>query len=511
MRKLIPLLLTVLLFTLICGVACADVYVLDSIYASIDVGESFPVVLRPDHLSVFETWLTAREKTVEAVTADFEKRGVLLQCWNEEGDMCFELTAVQSEQSQLIFDVNEQSTAVRRSYRLVHYPRNEIAGYDFSAADWKNTDNGRFLVLKYNRRDMGETLYRGLMRRTIRNGYEISLDLQVYGRSVTNKDTVALNNLMNSFQFIQIQPMPPAASAQIDITETPPTETNDPSFKLKGTAAVGVKLTAVIMGLSSPDPIVLETTTDKSGKFEMPITLPKEGVFLITVTGEHQGEEVIELAYPVTYQRTLLTVNVTSQVPEVVTGSELSITGTSEPGASIQVFLNSEAVEQKHVTAAGKFKIDFNLNEEGAYEIGIVFSQKGLADRRLTYTVIRQWSDADTLKQLQQEAIKPAYATLINKMEGYEGRIMGYRAYLIGVSNSGDEWIAQMALTKNKDQYSGIILVVCPEEPSFSIGQRVTMYGTCVGMSLGNYGVDGEADTESYPCFDLLLFVDEES
>ena len=62
-----------------------------------------------------------------------------------------------------------------------------------------------------------------------------------------------------------------------------------------------------------------------------------------------------------------------------------------------------------------------------------------------------------------------------------------------------------MALTRKSGNYSDIILVTCKEEPGYQEGQRITMYGTCTGMSLGS--ADGETE-ESYPCFDLLMFAD---
>ena len=262
------------------------------------------------------------------------------------------------------------------------------------------------------------------------------------------------------------------------------------------------------MGLSYPEPLLSDVTVPKSGKFKLPIKLPKEGVFLITITGEYQGEDVVELAYPVTYQRTLLTVNLDSAIPQVVTTSDLVISGVSEPGASIQVFVNGESAMTKKVTAGGRFKIELDVTEEGPYEVVLAFSKKQLADRKIPITFTREWTDEDMLKQLKKQAIKPSYTQLKNKMQGYEGRIMGYRAYLLEVSQSGDEWIAQMALTKKGDEYSGIILVTCKEQPGFAVGERVMMYGTCVGMSISTgTEEDGTAPENSYPCFELLLFV----
>ena len=216
---------------------------------------------------------------------------------------------------------------------------------------------------------------------------------------------------------------------------------------------------------------------------------------------------MVELAYPVTYSRTLLPVVLKNDVPDSIETDTLTIAGTSQPGASVQLFLNSEAIGTKKVTSEGKFSIDFTLKQEGVYEIGLVFSKKNLSDRRLVYTVTRKWSDADTLKQLKKEAVKPGYATLIQKISGYEGKTMGYNAYFLSAEESGGYWVARMALTKKSGNYSDIILVTCKEEPSYQEGQRITMYGTCTGMSLGSADGDGES-AESYPCFDLLMFAE---
>lgn len=503
MRKILPCLLLVLL-TLVCVPALAETYVFDDIYASADVPDSY-IVLTEKNLSQYADWLASRGTSADETAADFTRRGVLLQAWTAEYDACFELRAVQTEKSRLIFDVNEQSTEVRGQYRTSHYPDNLYEGYDFSASEWKNTPNGRFLVLRYTRRDNGEVLYRGYMRRTICNGYEIDFDMQVYDRPLTAKDNSNLNKIWESFNFIEVKPLPPAASAKINISEAPPTETNDQSFDIKGTAAKDVKLTAVVMGLSSPEPVVTDVTVGKNGKFSLPIKLPKEGVFLITITAEYEGEDVAELAYPVTYQRTLLTVNFLNKPGDTVMENEVQFSGTAEPGASIQVLVNGEAAMTKRVNSNGKFALTLDVKDEGQYEAVLIFSKKGLADRRFPFTFNRKWNEKDMMDYLRKQAIKPAYKQLIGKMQGYEGRIMGYRAYIVDISQSGDEYIVRMALTRKSKEYSDIILVTTGEKPAFKVGERVMMYGTCAGMSLST-GTEDEQREESYPCFELLMF-----
>ena len=485
--------------------AAAETYVLNEVYASIDIPEQY-VVLTGDNLTEYSEWLEGRGTTQEAVTNDFIKRGVILQAWDNENSACFEIRAVQTEESQLIFDVNEQSSGVRGEYRTSHFPNNEYAGYDFSSSDWKNTDEGRFLILKYIRRDNGEILYRGFMRRTIRNGYQIDCDMQIYGRAATDKDNSNLNKLWNTFHFIQVLEMPPAAKAQLMITNPPPVETNEKKFVIGGTAAKGVAITTVVMGMmSNADPVVTTTVVDANGKFSISIQLSKEGVFVITLFAEFQDQEIYEKAYPVTYEHTLLTVNFTSEPGEAVMENEVKISGTSVPGASIQMFVNENAIDTKKVTSAGKFAVTFDTFEEGEYNIALVFNKSGLESRRFNWVFTRRWTENDTQEYLQRQAVKPAYQTLINKMEGYTGRIMGYEAYLVNCSESNGQYVLLMAMHRKNKVYSQYLLVMTDEKPRFEIGEKLKMYGTCEGMSSIADAPEEMKSEASYPCFSLLL------
>ncbi|MCE5343989.1 MAG: hypothetical protein LLF96_10485 [Eubacteriales bacterium] len=512
MRKWIFGLLLTLTLLLLALPALAQSYVLDSLYASVDVPETY-VVLTPDNVADYADWLQARNTTSEDTINDMLARGVLLQCWNTDGDACFEVTATQDDQSTNIYDINEQSTTLRAQYRLSHYPDNDLIskGFEFSSADWKKTAGGRFLILRYIYRENGQIDHRGLMRRTIRNGYEITLDMQIYGRSVTNKDNTNLNKIWDTFTFIEVQPLPPAASAKINITDAPPQETNEAAFTFAGTAAEGVQLTAVVMGLSYPDPMVTNVTVGASGKFKMPITLPKEGVFMVTVTADYQGEDVMELAYPVTYQRTLLTVNLLTEIPELVSADVLTVRGTATPKADLQVFLNDVVVYHKKVGTDGKFSVDLDTSEEGSFNLVLTFSKQGLTDRRLSYTFTRNWTDEDMLKSLQAQAIKPGYSTLVSKIAGYDGRIMGYKCYVVDVAQAGSDWIIKMALSKKSSGYTSIILVISSSEPDVTVDSQVMMYGRSVGMSVPEEATGDAAGSttvstsESYPTFELLL------
>ncbi len=492
--------------------AQAETYVLDPLMATVDIPDTY-IVVTPDNIATRADWLAEQGTTSEETVNDMLKRGVLLQAWDQEDTARrFELTATQDEQTALVFDVNEQTEDYRRSYRTSFYPKNEYTseGYTFSTSNWKNADNGRFLILEYIMRKYGEIDHRGFMRRTIRNGYEITLDMQVYGRRTATKDNTALNKIWDSFKFVEVLDLPATAKAQINITSVPPQETNVADFDITGTAAEGVKFTAVVMGLNYPTPIVSEVEVGRDGKFSIPISIPREGVFMITVTAVYGGENITELAYPITYSRTLLSVNIQSDIPDVVSTDSVTIQGTAEPRAEIQIFVNDELYGTDRVSTEGRFTLELDTSDEGAYNVVLAFSKQDLADRRINLTFSRSWSTEDMVDRIKGDSVSPNYATLTDNIARYDGRTINYRAYLVDVTQSGDDWIYKMALNKSGDTYSNFILVIAQEEPGYDIGTRLMMYGTSVGMSVstGEQTAEGEAtDGESYPCFDLLLFV----
>ena len=107
---------------------------------------------------------------------------------------------------------------------------------------------------------------------------------------------------------------------------------------------------------------------------------------------------------------------------------------------------------------------------------------------------------------LQKQSISPTYAQLKKEMAKYEGRIMAFKSYILDVSQSGDDYIVRMALNRQDGKYKNIILVTTRQEPTFEVGDRVMMYGTCEGMSLSTGTAEDDEKEESYPCFELLLF-----
>lgn len=503
-----------LLALCVLGVAYASAATLtfDTIYATCEVDDDY-IIITPANMSAHPDWIANRKSTLEALQEEFTQRGVLAQAWSKDGDVCIEFTAVQDTLAQEYFDIDQQTAATRASYRTQHLKGAQFKadGYTYSSAEWKKyTNGGRFLQLKYKRELDGET-YRGYARRTIRNGYTITIDCKVFGRNLKSADNNALTAINKSWKFTQTLSKPLDVVSKVVFTETPPTETDTGKFTVAGTCDPGLHFTAVLMRMSSPDPILVEATATNKGKFSMDIQLPEKGVWLMTMTVDNQGVVTEELVFDTTtYQSGLLPVNFDDDMPidftsteaSVIDGDTLVISGKTSKNVKIQCLVDDFYDKQVTTNANGTFSFKISTKEEGNYNITLSFQKKNYATRRFTAIGTRTLTEEDIQARYKEEACKPAYSTLTSKINGYTGRIMGYELYYVGKTQQEDgTWLIEMGMrttSKTESGYREIVYIQADEEPTFSIGSKQKMYGQCTGQIT----VDGK----KYPAFKLLFW-----
>ena len=183
MRRL-SLILIVILMLAAAMPASAETYHFANIFMSVEVpNATYLTQLTPDKLEDNEAYITSIGETVESMKQKFADEGILLWAYDAEKGRTLIISAVQDDSAKTLFDINQQTADTRASYRANHtngvfYSKTD---YSFESCEWKNFGNeqGRFLMLKYARRMDGKIAYRGLWRRTIRNGYSITLDMRV--------------------------------------------------------------------------------------------------------------------------------------------------------------------------------------------------------------------------------------------------------------------------------------------------------------------------------------------
>lgn len=507
MRKAF-LFLFILLLSLCCAALADTQYTFDGVSATLTLSDNY-IVLTPDNLAEHPELLSKLNRGKEVVEADFVERGVLLQAWVPELDACLEITAVQDEDARQYYDLDQQTSQVRSQYRASVLKSQTLKdqGYSVKSADWKRqTLGGRFLMVKY-KRTTPEKIYWGYARTAIRNGYTFTLDYQVYDRGLKTKDLNAVNKVANTVAFTPLDGVPATTAGILTFSALPPAETNTGEFTVEGKCTPGAHLIGVLMRPVSSVPTLVEATAKKNGTFKLNVELPDEGVWVMTVTVEIDGQEIAwEHFDPTTYSKTLLPVLLDSPIPEQLSGDELTIAGKTSKAVTVQCIVMREGAtvydKQIRTNGTGKFTFKINTSVQADYDITLVFTKKNYITRRLNSTAKRELTEEDVRNQIRSNAVKPAYTTLVKKLDGYVGRTMVYTVYITDIQQVGDEWVIFAAMKQTKKGYSNMLVITAEEQPAFEVGTQQKMYGTCIGT----YQVQSEEDLTSYPSFDLLFW-----
>ena len=504
MRKL-ALTLLLLLGLCLCATAQAETFVFDDFSASCEIDTDKYTILTPDNLADHADWLSARGLTVEGVLADWNERGVYLQAWTESGDACLEISAVQDAFASQYYDINQVSSDDRKDFRLGHSSDEDgfyrAQGYDYTSAEWKNMDNtGRFLQLEYTRTVDGES-YRGYARKSIRNGWTIHLEYQVYGRSAKSSDRSALDKVMKTWEFLEIWPRPITSVSRLAITAHPPVETDTGKFTIKGTGTAGLRVIGVVMRMSTSDVEQYETTIGKDGKFSISVTLPREGVWLMTYVVENAGVVVEEGVFDaITYQKDLLPITLSSPLPTSLTGNEIVISGVTSAKTIVQCIVDGRYNKTITTGNSGEFSFKIDTSAEGEYTFTLVFEKKGYAARRFQSTATRTYTEADRRAMIRDSAVSPAYKTLTSKLSGYKGDYMVYTLHIRSVEPTPTGYLIFAGMSKSKaGVISNLVVIRSTDAPEFAAGDKVKLYLRCID----SYEYIGDDGSELLPYFDL--------
>lgn len=510
MRKLFVIaLLTALL--MLGATACAEDYAFNRVFMSLSLpGNVYETQLTPENLESKADEVQRLGYTVEGLKATFAQDGVLLMAFDQDNDRVFVVTAVRDDRAVELYDINEQTADVRATYRVNHSNGTYCSslGYKFESCEWKNFggEQGRFLMLKYVHRNNGKVDHKGLWRRTIRNGYTITLDMRTSGRNVTTGDITALNKIQDSVSFTAITGMP-EAPITMAFTAPPPSITNDASFTIKGSTQPGATVRAAFFSFRKADRVTVVTTTaDNKGIFKLDVTLPAQDLYNAIVTSTVRAgtetEETTEQTFSIEYDESLLPISFTSDFPEVFTSDSFKFTGATITGVTVQVNVNGvNTVKKTGNNRTFSFTVD--TSKEGTYDIHVTFSKKGYDTRLFNYKIERVMNEDERRAQIRAQAITPEYAKLKNKTDSYKGKTVDFKGYITNVQEIGGQWVATFATKKSGNTFSSIIMVLSNQPITAAQGEQLTLYGTVNGQYKA---MDENGKNVVYPRADLLFF-----
>lgn len=485
-RSFVLFLITALLLGLL-PAALAESYIFNNINAAVVLPEGvYQTVLTPENLAQNEEFIKGKGGSLATWQADFEAKGILLQAYDTVNDRVLLITALQDVDGQNLFDINEHPADVRTRYRLSHGASGSynILGYRYDSVSWKNFKGiGRFLQLRYEYRLNGAIAHRGYQRRTIRNGYTITVDMQVFNRQLTGKDNTALNKVFDTFTFTQILPMP-VLPISLDETQTAPVETGSPTFTMKGKTKPEATLHAVLISFSNNATKVFDAKANRAGNYTLKITLPAEDVYVMTLTVQSEGLEDFSKSYNIQYKEGLLPVRMISAPPGETMADSLLLSGVAdESGVKAALTVNGVTTEDS-LPRNGEFSFEIDTMAAGEYSIRLVLSKRDFEDRVFTYTVVKSVSEKAKEDAEKAAALRPGYQELIADPEAFDGKLVMLEGTLIEKQNATDTWVLRFAEDKTDAGFENIFLLTSETEPVLTLNTRAAVYGVMSGMSV---------------------------
>ena len=510
MRRICLALAIVALMLVLALPALADTYNFNKIYMTAEVPISpYTVQITPENVAAQGDYLATIGETAESMQQRFEAEGILLWAYDGDKGRTLVITAVQDDVARQIYDINEQTANERASYRAnhtngVYYSKTD---YTFDSCEWKNfgTNQGRFLMVKYARKLDGKVAWRGLWRRTVRNGFTITLDMRVEGRQITAGDITALNKIQDSLAFMQVSSAPDAP-LELAFTAPPPESTNSDSFTIKGVTRPGAEVVAAYASLNNSLSKVFTAAADGKGAFSIDVKLPAKDMYnlIVSVTANagQEGEETLSQNFSVEYDPSQLPVSFTSPFPETFTTDSFKLTGTTMTGVTIQLVVNG-SLSTKKTGNNRTFSFTVNTEKEQDYDIQLTFSKKDYATKIFQYHIPRVMDEGQRNQAARDASISPEYANLAKAPSRYEGRVLRFKGYVTAAEFNGSEWVLTFATQKSGENFKNLIIVLSDLEVAADPDRQVTLYGT----GNGTYSLLNESGKETvYPRMTLLFF-----
>ncbi|MBR2054026.1 MAG: hypothetical protein IJ968_03925 [Clostridia bacterium] len=476
MRKFALLFLVALLLS-VAAVAAAEEYTFSEGLFSIELNpKDYDVVLTPYNLPAHREWIEEQGMDYDIEVRRFESESILLRAHDSKNGRIFVVTAVKNLDAEMYFDLNEQDDSMRKEFRQSHTNGSAygILGYTYSSAAWQKYSNDvqRFLHSAYSLHQNGQLYCTGYQRRTIRNGYTITLDMQVYGHKANKNDEKELQTIMKSLRFTSILPMP-ELPIKLNFTSAPPQETSDDTFTIKGTSEKKAVVTATVMSFGSSNALTFRDTASNNGSFSMKVQLPSQGVYTITVTAEKEGCITAQRMFSVTYQKGMLSVNLTTIPGEFLT-DETVITGSTEKYATTQVSMTGP-IDYTKSSSSQNFSFKLDTSAEGNYLIIVKVTKKGMNEKVYTFNCTRTYTDVERTNRLKNDSKEFSYKDLSKSAN--KGKLCRQTGYVVELNETNGEWLMLFALGVKGDAYKDLCYVILEEEPSVAIGQQYTLYG----------------------------------
>ncbi len=482
-----------LLSLLLCIVASVSAQAETASYSFTDKGVRIYLpseweVLTPANLEDQSATIQKMGTTREALSANFAETGTLLETFLPTGGQIRVQCAALPTGIQPV-DAFAMTPGQRDAFlqQMV-----QVGGFD--SGIWSDS-NPEFAIFR------GSTAIQTLSIKTIayttvRYGMLFTISQEIIGREPTQADEDSVSTVVSSLLFLgaPVVPQPTAepfsqatlepspagtpvpAEIKVQRDEVPltldyaPSVTNLSSLQLTGQTEPNTPMRYYVNGQGYE-----RFTAGADGRFTVDIrNLPKDGKNLVAIYAiGDKGYGVV--AFTVLLDKAKVPMAVT-QLTQGIEGNQAMVTGTVQPGASVQVLYRNKAYDAS-VKSDGSFSSLVELPKMGNNQFTVRAALDGYLRNDEKLTIIRLPSDVDKQEAFLKAVKKVAYEKLVEKSESFLNIPVQYQGQVKYLSGLGGQPLAVI------DTQSGqnLVAVLCDNLSGIELDQDVYMLCTLTG------------------------------
>jgi hypothetical protein len=444
-------------------------------------------VLTPDNLSDKAEKIAELGTTGEALKSSFLSSGTLLEAFPPEGGQ------VDLRVQKLPDAVDAASVAAMSAAQKDAFLLEMARAGGFAHGAW-SPDVPGFAVFQ-GTSSLQELPVQTMAYATVYYGQVYMAVSQVIGREPGPSDEAALRQAAASMLFLGAKHMPepeptpvPRATlapvpetspepAQIRVNRdaTPitldfaPATAEVPWLTLTGVTAPNVPMRYYVNSVGYE-----RFTSDKDGRFSVNVReLPKKGKNVIKIQAR-SDKGYGDISFTVNLAQTPVPLAVTP-VQDAVEGSALTITGSTLPGAQVEVLAKGRTYEAT-VEADGGFSCDVKLGQLGENGLTVEASLSGRLHGEVKLSVIRVRSQEDEQAEFLKKVKDFSYEKLLQKPENYKDKPAKYQGKVLSLVNLDGQPLAVIAADGQNP-----VAVLCSDLYDLEVGREATLLCTLTG------------------------------
>lgn len=445
-------------------------------------------VLTPSNLEEKKAEIQNMGTTAQALSADFQESGTLLEAFPPEGGQVRVQCLAKPEgigAAEAYAMTLEQKDAF-----LLQMARDG----GFAHGTWSETVP-EFAVFRGSAA-LQTLSVQTIVYATLRYGQLYTITAEIIGREPAPADEAALSEVASSLLFLGAQAAPPKtaqAPAQATLEPAPantpapaeikvqrddtrltldyaPSATRLSSFTLTGQTEPNTPMRYYVNNIGYE-----RFSSDADGRYTVVIRdLPKAGKNLIAIHAiGDKGYGV--LTFSVWLDQAKVPMAVT-QLPQGVQGDQALLTGAVLPGASVQVLYRSKAYAAK-VAEDGSFSCLVELPKLGENLFTIRAALDGYLRNDQKLTVVRLSSDVDKQEAFAKTVKRVTYEKLVSNPKAYADAHVRLEGQILSLSGQNGQPLAVLATENGQNP----VAVLFTDLNGIELNQQTAMLCTLTG------------------------------